>query len=97
MQSRLLESLYLLYCQRLDVLTIVYQLIGGIRILCSFFRVITRSRRQRNVHTYFLHRAGRQHLQLLADNLISQTEWLANKFARGERPELPKVYCPVHQ
>jgi hypothetical protein len=93
MDPRLLQGLYFGPSQGLDKLTVVYELIGRIRILCA--RVIEGLPGDKDTRTEFFNGRWRDHANCLIGNLVRQPVRLVHKRIRWKRTKLSQIHSSV--
>jgi hypothetical protein len=93
MDPRLLQGLYFGPSQGLDKLTVVYELICRIRILCV--RVIDGVPGEKDALTELLNGRRGDHVDCLIDNLVCPPIWLVHKRIRWKRTKLSQIHSSV--
>lgn len=93
MDPRLLQSLYFDPSQGLDKLTVVYELIRRIRILCV--HVIKGLPGDEDTLTELFNGRRRDHANCLIGNLVCQPVRLVHKRIRWKRTKLSQIHSSV--
>jgi len=93
MDSRLLQGLYFGSGQGLDKLSVVYELICRIRILCVC--VIEGLSWDKDILTELFNGGRRDHTDCLIDNLVRQPVRLVHKRIRWKRAKLSQIHGSV--
>lgn len=93
MDPRLLQGLYFGPSQGLDKLTVVYELICRIRILCV--RVIEGLPEDKDSLTKLLNGRRRDHANCLIENFVCQPVRLVHKRIRWKRTKLSQIHSSV--
>ena len=93
MDARLLQGLYFGPSQGLDKLSVVYELICRICILCV--RVIKGLPGDKDPLTELFNGRRRNHANCLIDNLVRQPVWLVHERIRRKRTKLSQIHSSI--